>query len=162
MAQHFLYAGEGPFLYMRMFTADYIVGLTDGEGSFTAFIRSPNKRHQSVHFRVQCHYYIKLRDDDVALLRKVQKFFGIGTVVFQKDNRPNHHHAYRFHVTNLKDLSKHIIPFFKRHKLQSKRITDFNLFCRIVDAVMRNEHQNSSGLAKIQKWKKQMHQYRTR
>ncbi|MBI2054922.1 MAG: LAGLIDADG family homing endonuclease [Candidatus Sungbacteria bacterium] len=142
-----------------MLTSDYIVGLTDGEGSFTAYIRPPMKAHGSKSYRVECHYYIKLRDDDRPLLDNVQKFFGLGAVVFQKENRPNHHHTYRFQVNNLEDLKNHIIPFFEKHPLRSKKIRDFELFKKIITAVMKKEHHTKSGLEKIQQWKSRMHAY---
>ena len=53
-------------------SADYIVGLTDGEGSFTIYLNPPNKRHGSVNYRVQCRYYIKMREDELPLLEKVK------------------------------------------------------------------------------------------
>ena len=144
---------------MKMLSADYLVGLTDGEGSFTAYIRPPKKEHGSKSYRIECHYYIKLREDDIALLRNVHKFFGVGRVVFQRENRPNHHHTYRYEVTNLDDMHKVIIPFFRKHKLCSKRIYDFDIFCKIVNSVLRKEHQTDHGLHKIKEWKSQMHQY---
>ena len=142
-----------------MLSADYIVGLTDGEGSFTAYIRRPEKKHGSISYRIECHYYIKLREDDLELLQNVHRFFKVGRVVFQKENRPNHHHTYRYEVTNLNELYNVIIPFFRKYPLQSKRIYDFNLFCRIVSSVLLKEHQTPHGLLKIQEWKSQMHQY---
>lgn len=140
-----------------MLSADYIVGLTDGEGSFTVYIRPPDKKRGAKNYRVECHYYLKLREDDLPLLKKVNQFFSCGKISFQKDNRPNHRDNYRFEITNLKALKEVIIPFFKQYFLQSKRVKDFKLFCRIVQAVLKKEHQNKRGLKKIQQWKSQMH-----
>lgn len=143
----------------NMLSPDYVVGLTDGEGSFTAYIRPPKEEHGSKSYRIECHYYIKLRDDDRLLLENVKKFFQVGRVSFQRENRLNHHHMFRFEVTNLDDLQNVIIPFFERHKLQSKRIKDFELFKKILRAVLRKDHQTINGLKKIQQWKSSMHQY---
>lgn len=142
-----------------MLSPDYIVGLTDGEGSFTAYLRPPKKEHGSKNFRVECHYYIKLRDDDRMILEKVKKFWKTGLVVFQKDNRPNHHHNYRFQINNLNDLKNLVIPFFERHRLQSKKIKDFELFKKIVKAVIDKEHQTANGYRKIFQLKSKMHKY---
>ena len=60
-------------------------------------------------------------------------------------------------MSNLKELRKVIIPFFQQHPLQSKRIKDFNLFCKIVKLVLKKEHQTKRGLKRIQQWKLQMH-----
>lgn len=143
----------------KMLSADYIVGLTDGEGSFTAYLRAPKKKHGAKSYRIECHYYIKLREDDLPLLEKVKEFFGIGRVVFQRERRENHHHTYRYEVTNLHDLQQKIIPFFKRHALESKRIKDFELFVKIVHATVEKDHHIRKGLRNIRRWKSQMHRY---
>lgn len=145
-----------------MISADYVAGLTDGEGSFTVYIRPPLKRHGAKSYRIECHYYVKLRDDDLNLIRKLKKFFRVGRVSLQKDNRPNHHNCYRFEVTNLKGITEVIIPFFDSHRLQGSKIRDYRLFKKIVKAVLEKEHQTAGGLARIKNLKKQMHTYWTR
>ena len=77
---------------------------------------------------------------------------------FQKDTRANHQHCYRYEVSNRQDLEKIIIPFFKRNslKLRSKN-GDFEIFFRIMEMVMRNEHFTDSGLRKIYALKQKMH-----
>lgn len=145
-----------------MLSAEYIVGLTDGEGSFTAYLRPPNKKHRAKNWRVECHFYIKLRDDDLLLIKKVKNFFKVGRISFQKESRPEQHDAYRYETTNLKEICLTIIPFFESHKLQSKRLIDFFLFKKIVRAVLNKEHQTVKGLVRIKKWKSEMHQYRAR
>ena len=48
-------------------SADYIVGLTDGEGCFYVETRVPNRTHKA---RVEMHFFIKLREDELPLLKK--------------------------------------------------------------------------------------------
>ena len=145
-----------------MLSRDYVVGLTDGEGSFTTYLRPPRAEHGSKSYRVECHYYIKLREDDLPLLKKVKQFFGVGVVSFQRDRRPNHHNCYRYEITNLKDIREVIIPFFDANPLQGNKIRDYRLFKKIVKAVIRKEHRTSMGFAKIKKWKSKMHTFWTR
>lgn len=141
----------------NVLSADYIVGLTDGEGSFTVFLNPPNKKHGSISYRVQCRYYIKMREDDLPLLEKVQKFWGVGKIYFQREYRENQRDNYRFEIFNY-DLLKHVvIPFFKRHPLESKRVKDFELFCQILDLAMAKAHHTKEGLEKIMELKSQMH-----
>jgi hypothetical protein len=136
-------------------SADYIVGFTDGEGSFCVFLRQPKQRTWNT--RVECHYYVKLREDDLAVLEKIKDFFGCGRVSFQKEYRENQRDNYRYQVSNLKDLTSVIIPFFKRHPLQSKRKKDFELFCTIVELVSGKQHRTHSGLDRIRHLKEKMH-----
>ena len=89
-----------------MLSADYIVGLTDGEGSFSVYLNPPNKRHGSINYRVQCRYYIKMREDDLPLLEKVQRFWGCGKNYFQKEYRENQRDNYRFEIFNYQQLKR--------------------------------------------------------
>ena len=142
--------GQNPML-----SADYIVGLVDGEGSFCVYPRKPNKA--AWNMRIECHFYIKMREDNLGLLRKVQKFFGCGSVFFQKEYRANQRNNYRYQISDKAKLKNVIIPFFKDHPLQSKRIKDFELFCEILDRALRKEHHTEKGLAYIVRLKQLMH-----
>src|SRR3989338_8112547 len=141
-----------------MLSSDYIVGLTDGEGSFCIFIRKPKK--STWHTRVECHFYIKMRDDELPLLQKVKDFFKCGRISFQKEYRKNQKNNYRYQVSNLNELNTIIIPFFRKQKLHSTpRQKDFYLFYTIVQMVNNQEHKTQKGLQEIQQLKTQMHQW---
>lgn len=138
-------------------SADYIVGLVDGEGSFSVYLNPPNKKHGSINYRVQCRHYVKMREDDLPLLEKVQKFWGCGKIYFQKEYRKNQRDNYRFEIFNYELLQQIVVPFFQRHPLKSKRVKDFELFCQILDLALTKAHQTKRGLQKIKKLKEQMH-----
>jgi hypothetical protein len=140
-----------------MLSADYIVGLTDGEGSFCVYLLPPNKAHGSISYRVQCRYYIKMREDELPLLEKVQKFWGCGKIYFQREYRKNQRDNYRFEIFNYDLLKQAVVPFFKRHSLESKRVKDFDLFCQILDLAIVKAHHTKDGLKKIVKLKSKMH-----
>ena len=142
-----------------MLNPDYIVGLVDGEGSFTAYIRNPDiggKVKRRV--RAEPKFYIKLIEEDKKILYELKEFFGCGNVYFQKDKRPHHQNCYRYEVANRKDLEKIIIPFFQKHqlRLKSKR-KDFRIFCELMARIRRKEHLTKSGLRNLYKIKRKMH-----
>ena len=137
-----------------MLSKDYIVGLTDGGGSFCAYIREPVKK--SWNTRVECHFYIKMREDELPLLKKVKQFFNCGRIDFQKESRVNQRNSYRFQVSDIKNLKAIVIPFFRKNNL-IKRYRDFGLFCKIVNMVYLKKHFTKSGLAQIRQIKKEMH-----
>jgi hypothetical protein len=144
---------------MQNFKPDYIVGLVDGEGSFTVYIRDPKlPRSLKRRVTVEPKFYLKLIEKDKEILDRLQRFFGCGSVYFQKDNRPNHQHCYRYEVYNRDDLIKIIIPFFKKHRLQfaSKR-NDFETFCKMMEMIDKKEHLNESGLKSLFQLKQLMH-----
>ena len=139
--------------------SNYVVGLTDGEGSFTAYVKNPDSvKVAKRRTKVEPRFFLKLIEKDKKILFELKKFFGCGNVYFQKDKRANHQNCYRYEVANRNDLEKIIIPFFKRNslKLRSKK-SDFEIFCQILKMVQRNEHLQESGLRKIYLLKQKMH-----
>ena len=144
---------------MYMLNPDYIVGLIDGEGSFTVYIRNPDgKKDAKRRVKAEPRFYIKLIEKDKDILYKLKDFFGCGNVYFQKDTRQNHQNCYRYEVTNRDELNKIIIPFFKKHhlRLMSKK-KDFIIFCELTKRIKRGEHLTESGLKNLYKIKKEMH-----
>lgn len=138
---------------------DYIVGLVDGEGSFTAYVRNP--RDSSVRIRrvkVEPRFYIKLIEKDKNILFALRAYFRCGNVYFQRDQRKNHQNCYRFEVGNRADLENVIIPFFRKHPLRiPSKIHDFTLFCEIMSRIRRKEHLTEHGLARLYRLKAKMH-----
>lgn len=144
---------------MNMFNPDYIVGLVDGEGSFTVYIRNPGVfKKVKRRTKAEPRFYIKLIEKDKDILYELKEFFGCGNVYFQKDKRPNHQNCYRYEVANRKDLEKIIIPFFRRNqlRLESKR-KDFKIFCELMKRIRKGEHLTKSGLTNLYKIKQKMH-----
>jgi hypothetical protein len=144
---------------MEKLNPDYIVGLVDGEGSFTAYVKNPDsKKKVQRRTKVEPRFFLKLIEKDVKILYELKKFFGCGNVYFQRDKRVNHQNCYRFEVSNRSDLERVIIPFFKSNslKLRSKN-GDFEIFCKILRMVIKKDHLKESGLRRIYKLKQKMH-----
>ncbi|MEK7624451.1 MAG: LAGLIDADG family homing endonuclease [Patescibacteria group bacterium] len=142
-----------------MLNPDYVVGLTDGEGSFTVYIRNPDvSKKVKRRTKAEPRFYIKLIEKDKNILYKLKEFFGCGSVYFQKDTRLNHQNCYRYEVANRKDLEKIVIPFFLKHqlRLESKR-KDFMIFRELMRRIKKGEHLTKSGLRNLFKIKEKMH-----
>ena len=133
---------------------DYVVGLVDGEGSFTFRLNTnPNRRN-----RMEPRFYLKLRAEDKMLLDSIQNFFDCGSVYIQKDHRPGHSLCYRFEVGNRGDLREKIIPFFQKYSPKSpSKLRDFRAFCEAMQIVFAGEHFSEKGIAKLTKIKACMH-----
>lgn len=138
---------------------NYIVGLVDGEGSFTAYVKDPDSLKQvERRTKVEPRFFLKLIEKDKKILYELKKYFGCGNVYFQKDNRLNHQDCYRYEVANRQDLEKIIIPFFERNSLRLRsKNGDFKIFCKILKMVQNKEHLKESGLRKIYNLKQKMH-----
>ncbi len=142
-----------------MISPDYIVGLVDGEGSFTVYIKNfDDSKEIKRRSRAEPKFYLKLIEKDKNILYKLKDFFGCGNVYFQKDARKNHQHCYRYEVTSRNDLAKIIIPFFKQNilQLESKK-NDFLLFCDLMERIKQDEHLTRAGLKNLLAIKKKMH-----
>ena len=150
-------AGEGT--HSMHLTEEYIVGLTDGEGSFTAYVRNLQDSKERIRrVRIEPRFYIKLIEEDKPILEAIKIFFGCGNVYFQRDKRKNHRNCYRFEVAGRDDLKEKIIPFFRKHPLRfpSKR-RDFMIFCELMDGISKGEHLHAEGLRRLYKLKQKMH-----
>ena len=142
-----------------MLNPDYIVGLVDGEGSFTVYVRNPDSKKDVVRrVKAEPRFYLKLVEKDKDILYELKKFFGCGNVYFQKDKRENHQDCYRYEVANREDLIRKIIPFFKKYHLKLKSKTkDFEIFCKIMAGIEKGNHLNELGLRKLYNLKQKMH-----
>ena len=146
-------------MHMEKLDPNYVIGLVDGEGSFTVYVKNPDSiKKVKRRTKVEPRFYIKLIEKDKKILHNLKNFFNCGSVYFQKDKRKNHQDCYRYEVSNRNDLEKVIIPFFKLNslKLRSKKC-DFEIFCKIFKLIQRKEHLEESGLRKIYNMKQKMH-----
>ena len=153
-----LSAREGSTLE-AMLKPDYVLGLVDGEGSFTVYIRDPDlQKIVKRRVRAEPRFYLKLIEKDKNILYELKEFFGCGNIYFQGDRRRNHQNCYRYEVTHRRDLEEAIIPFFRRNKLKlpSKR-NDFEIFCKLIGMINQGLHLNPSGLRKMYNLKRAMH-----
>lgn len=144
---------------MSKLNPNYIVGLVDGDGSFTVYVRNPAKKNNAKRrVTAEPKFYLRLIERNKKILDEFKEFFKCGQVYFQKDKRKNHQDCYRYEVFNRKDLNEIIIPFFKKHlpRIQSRR-NDFDLFCQIVGLMNEGKHLSKKGLLEIYRIKQKMH-----
>jgi len=141
-----------------MIDANYIVGLTDGEGCFYVNLTERDKtKNPKAHIRAKSHFYIKLRADDLTVLEKIKNYLGFGFIYFQKEKRKNHSACYRFEINSNADKLK-LIEFFDKHLLQSpKKKRDFKIFSQVTKMIINRDHFNQQGIAKIRQLKASMH-----
>lgn len=132
-----------------MLDSNYIIGLVDGEGSFS--VRIPNAKRRA---KVELTFSLKLRHQDKEILEQLKQFFGCGNVYVQNDKRKNHSLCYRFEVHNKKDIIQKIIPFFEENSPRiPSRKRDFELFKQISEL----SQKDNPDLDKIQNFKEQLH-----
>ena len=137
-------------------TAEYVVGLVDGEGCFYVHLLPPSQHLYAKNYTVRHSFFIKLMEDDLPLLREIRKFFGCGNIHVQRDRRKNHRTCYRYDVAAIKDLREKIIPFFDKQPLRSQKQNNYLLFREIVMMTSKRLHHTDDGLRKIKELKSRM------
>lgn len=136
-------------------TADYIVGITDGEGCF--YVNLGKSSAYKAGWRVQMHFHLKLQAGDRELLEKINNALHCGNVYFQKEQRKNHTQCYRYSVSAWKDIESILIPFFQKHPLQTaSKSASFAIFCQIADLVRQDLHLTKEGIETIRTLKQSM------
>ena len=71
-----------------MLNFDYIVGLVDGEGSFTAYVRLPElKKEVERRAKAEPRFYLKLIEKDKEILYELKKFFRLNWCLRKKISR---------------------------------------------------------------------------
>jgi len=136
-------------------TAEYIVGITDGEGCF--YVNLGKSSAYKTGWRVQLHFHLKLQATDRDLLEKIKNTLNCGNVYFQKEQRQNHTQCYRYSVSAWKDIESILIPFFLLHPLQTaSKSASFNIFCQIANLVSTRAHLTHDGIEKIRVLKQRM------
>ena len=103
-----------------MLSADYIVGLTDGEGCFLVSLRKD--------CRIDLRFFITQAIGNKVLLEKVQQYFEAGVVYQKSSARQGKLPSYVFEVTKRDEIYSIIIPFFKTYQLQGTKAHSFQSF----------------------------------
>lgn len=121
---------------------NYVTGFSDAESCFSVGIskHATSKTSWNVGVAFAIHLHMK----DLALLKRIQSYFGVGNLVFNKTKG-----TVRFSVNSIKDLTGVIIPHFMQYPLLSQKRADFELFKLIVEMVARKEHLTMEGLHKV-------------
>ena len=137
----------------------WIVGFVDGEGCFSInFIKQPDRQEQTrvrrgykTRYQVAHEFAVVQGIKSLDCLKKMQEFFGVGSLYINKRYDNHKEHLYRLCVRRREDLMKVIIPFFQRYPLRTTKRGDFENFVRCMQMIEKDEHLQTEGLIKIAK-----------
>lgn len=128
--------------------AQWIVGFVGGEGCF--HISLTKNSTMKLGYQVSPEFVVVQHKRDIALLYALKDYFGCGSV------DPNHGDRKAFRIRGFKSILNHVIPFFEKHKLKSKKRMDFEKFRDVLVLMANREHLNQEGLDKIKEITNQM------
>lgn len=120
---------------LQNLTADgfgyWLAGFVDGEGCFR--IHSAPRRQAQPWYA--CHFQVKLRDDDTAILNECVDRTGIGKVIRMAGHKTSKPQA-MWVAWSLADCEE-VVELFTRFPLRAKKRLDFEIWIRAV-AVIRD------------------------
>jgi hypothetical protein len=128
--------------------AQWIVGFVDGEGCFHVSINSHNE--MTTGYQVLPEFTVVQHKRDVQILHALKAYFGCGVV------RLNHGDRMAYRVRGIEHLLNHIIPFFIKHPLKTKKNVDFKKFHKILFKMKAEDHLTEQGIEEIRQIAKQM------
>jgi hypothetical protein len=118
----------------------YVTGFTDGEGCFYVGVSS-NPRYKTA-YRVKAVFHIGVHIRDLALLKEIQLFFGVGTISKLGAE------SVQFRVSGSENL-KVIMNHFDKYPLLTNKQSDYLLFKQAVNDMEQGRHLTVEGLNKI-------------
>ena len=120
---------------------EWVTGFVDGEGCFHVGINAHSEMKAGV--QVLPEFTVVQHERDVQLLHALKAFFGCGVV------RRNHGDRMAYRVRGKEQLLTHIVPFFLKHPLKSKKHLDFLKFRDVLLLMDAGDHLAPSGIAQI-------------
>ena len=134
--------------------AQWITGFVDGEGCFHVGINPHDE--MTVRFQVLPEFTVVQHERDVQVLHALKAHFGCGVV------RVNHGDRMAYRVRSVKHLLEHIVPFFVKHPLKTKKNVDFLKFRDVLLLMQAGNHLNADGIERIRSIAGEMNRGRSR
>jgi hypothetical protein len=129
--------------------AQWVSGFVDGEGCFHVAINRISK--MTLGWQVLPEFRIVQHQRDEKILHLIKDFLGCGKVVV------NHGDRKELRVRGINDLKK-VVKFFKKHRLQTTKRKNFDLFAEIISMMEQKRHLSHYGLRGIAEKASKMNQ----
>jgi hypothetical protein len=137
----------------RLITIGWVTGFVDGEGCFSVgFIKQPDRAKRkgyALGVQVWCEFRVTQGEKSLDALKKLQHFFGLGSI-YRNARSDNHtEDLHNFTVRNRDELREIIIPFFQIYPLQTAKRQDFEKFVQCFRLIENKDHLTPEGLQEI-------------
>ena len=121
-------------------SADWVVGFVDGEGCF--FVGINRQPSMKIGWQVLPEFRVVQHERDVAILKRLQEFFGCGQVTV------NHGDRKELRIRGLQQLNE-VVRFFKEHPLRTVKQSSFECFAEVIGLMQQGDHLTEEGLTRI-------------
>jgi hypothetical protein len=119
---------------------DWVVGFVDGEGCF--YVGINEHPEMKVGYQVLPEFRVVQHEKDIQILHALKRFFKCGVV------RRNHDERFELRIRKIECLL-HVVTFFEKHPLKTRKNADFKKFARIVRWMKEEKHMTKDGLLGI-------------
>ncbi len=134
--------------------AQWITGFVDGEGCF--YVGLNPHEDMTAKFQVLPEFTVVQHERDVQVLHALKAYFGCGVV------RVNHGDRMAYRVRGIQHLLEHIVPFFVKHPLKTRKNVDFQKFRDVLLLIDAGAHLTAEGIEKIRSIAGQMNRGHSR
>lgn len=131
----------------------WVAGFTTGDGSFYLTIRA-NKLNEIP--RTDIGFSITQHSRDMLLLEKFITFFNCGRI--KKDSR---HSVHYYVVSNIKDITNKIIPFFNKYNIKGVKSLNFADWREGAEIIKTKTHLSKVGVEHIRTIQSRMNSKRS-
>lgn len=139
---------SNPINFISSLNPNWVTGFCDAESSFSVRIAKDEKRFKSL--RIAPIFAIELDEKDYNLLKQINAFFTVGTIIKRvKNGNP----SVIYSVQSIKALKDVIMPHFNKYNLLTQKREDFRMFSLVVDMLYNGQHKTEEGLNKILSYK---------
>jgi len=125
---------------------EYFVGFTDGEGCF--YVGFGRRKDLPLKWQIITEFHVSQNPGGKNVLDEFRKRLECGYLKPNHANNPKDK-SWILIVKNRNDLMNKVIPFFKKHPLQTSKRQDFKIFVDVLSIIKNEEHLNKDGLRKV-------------
>lgn len=125
---------------------DYFAGFVDGEGCF--YVGFSKRDDLPMKWQIVTEFHVSQNPGSRNVLEALQDRLGCG---YLKPNhaKSNSDKTWILIVKDRGDLENQVIPFFKKHQLQSAKQQDFLIFKKVLQIIREKRHLTKEGFTEI-------------
>ena len=131
---------------MTSISDQYLTGFTEGEGCF--YVGFSKRNDLPLGWQIITEFHLSQNPGGKNILEAFKGKLDCGYIKLNHAKNPKDK-TYVLIIKDRIDLKQKLIPFFKRNRLQSAKLTDFEIFRRVLQLIETGEHLKFSGFKQI-------------
>ena len=133
----------------------WLCGFVDGDGSFHGIVRKQNDYKSS--FQVTAVFDLAQKNTSFTEedFKKINLYFLENKAVLSRVKN-----MYHLKIVSIKTHQNLVIPFFSKHKLQSRKYLDFLIYCEMCNLILSKSHLTAKGIHKFLLYRQKQQQLR--